>query len=290
MIIWQLRQRMRVMQTIQARDWLWNEMGKPIKKYGDLPDNLKSRDVIILRNPKKTPEKIDSITKALQNLTPERMDEIRKARSDQGVDIEQILDDLAVDDISHSPSELYYDPRTMKAKPAWLESETDLRYVPRGVAVGRLGRTFCLQPDGLGLGPDGDAERARADGDDLRPRRRCTLRRAQLPAEHDPARGHEPVGLPPHDLGRQPRSRAQLPGGARDHEVRVRLLRGDGAARVQHSSSRTGADGRARASPHSRGAPARGSATTPTSRCGPAPTGRTRPTGATPRTPTSTGC
>ena len=78
------------------------------------------------------------------------MDEIRKMRSDQGVDIEQILDDLAVDDISHSPSELYYDPRTMKTKPAWLESEKDLRYVPRGVAIGRLGRTFASNPMGSG--------------------------------------------------------------------------------------------------------------------------------------------
>ena len=146
-LYWQLRQRWKVEQTLLARDELY-AAGTPIRSGSEIPSHLQVKEVVILRDPKKTPETIDSVTKAVTRLSSEDLLKLQSRAEDAGFDFEQFLNESNATDITDAADELFFDARTMKNTPEWVNSEPNLRVVPRKVAEARLGNVFSSSPTG----------------------------------------------------------------------------------------------------------------------------------------------
>ena len=212
----------------------------------------------------------------------------------ENIDIDQILEELGIDDITHRPEDFYYDATTMKSKPEWLKSEENLRVVPRRVAVNRLGKVFSSAPQ------EGIAGNAAAMWGSLNAMARASL--IYVPGAGFRYIGRNYIqnmvllattnpGAFQHVVSGANRASARgEPGDVAADARRDRLLPGDSAPRVQRACSRTGAEASSAARPSAPATSARSSASTRTCRSAPPPTGATPPSTASRGTTGSTGC
>ena len=122
-----LRSRMRYLNTLDARNELWDS-GKPIKRGEEIP-----KGVALIRNPNKTPKKIADDIYAALRLPPERYAELEMRGKMDEID--------EADDLKEAVEDFIWVPE-MGAKPHWVSDDVNVRAVPLQVARTRLGDVF----------------------------------------------------------------------------------------------------------------------------------------------------
>jgi len=129
-----LRARLRLLETIRARSDLY-KVGDPIER-----GKPTMKDMVYVRNPDVTPEKMHAATQAANRLSE---------RDFRDLSARQLADEVdEINDVDGMQDEMFWDPNKDKSRPAWVEDEANVRVVPRRIARNRLGDVFSSAPRG----------------------------------------------------------------------------------------------------------------------------------------------
>jgi len=131
-VIYILRARLRLHETIKARNELW-AVGEPIRA-GE-PIGVRGQ-VALVRNPDVAPERMRTATEAAASLTREDYTRLQKRRA---------IED--VDEVDTSPvrEQMIWTPDD-GPRPEWTRDEANVRAVPLKIATKRLGDVFNSGP------------------------------------------------------------------------------------------------------------------------------------------------
>ena len=131
-----LRARLRLQETIAARRELY-EVGDPIDRSRPI-----DKDMVYVRNPDVTPEKMHLATQAANRLGEVDFRELSARQRADEID--------EINDVDGMADEMFYDPSKDK-RPHWVDNEDNVRVVPGRIARNRLGDVFRSAPRGKAM-------------------------------------------------------------------------------------------------------------------------------------------